>query len=158
MSYKTYQFHMPAAAISACITGFLQNGEQHTGLLNISGLLQVHCLNMGLGIWCNVVEMKRQIYNGFSACTFGHLRIKAIVCPILMQPFLLWFSLIWDLLLCRKFVAFRCEVKKHMASVLYARLGSGPSTLRTMNLRAVQNSYSLPWLPFKPSRLVDSWF
>ncbi|CAM6000838.1 unnamed protein product [Sphagnum balticum] len=75
---------------------FLQNGEQHTGLLNISGLLQ--------------------------------------------------------------FVAFRCEVKKHMASVLYARLGSGPSTLRTMNLRAVQNSYSLPWLPFKPSRLVDSWF
>lgn len=57
-----------------------------------------------------------------------------------------------------KFVAFRCEVKKHMAFVLYARLGSGPSTLRTMNLRAVQNSYSLPWLPFKPSRLVDSWF
>ncbi|CAN5954817.1 unnamed protein product [Sphagnum jensenii] len=99
---------MPVAAISACITGFLQNGEQHTGLLNISGLLQVHCLNMGLGIW--------------------------------------------------KFVAFRCEVKKHMASVLYARLDSGPSTLRTMNLRAVQNSYSLPWLPFKPSRLVDSWF
>jgi hypothetical protein len=29
MSYKTYQFHMHAAAISACITGFLQNGEQH---------------------------------------------------------------------------------------------------------------------------------
>ncbi|CAK9257615.1 unnamed protein product [Sphagnum jensenii] len=57
-----------------------------------------------------------------------------------------------------QFVAFRCEVKKHMASVLYARLDSGPSTLRTMNLRAVQNSYSLPWLPFKPSRLVDSWF
>jgi hypothetical protein len=129
---------MLVVAISACITGFLQNGEQHTGLLNIFGLLQV--------------------YNGFSACTFGHLRIKAIVCPILMRPFLLWFSLIWDLLLCKKFVAFKCEVKKHMASVLYARLGSGPSTLRTMNLRAVQNSYSLPWLPFKPSRLVDSWF
>jgi hypothetical protein len=30
---------MPAAAISARITSFLQNGEQHTGLLNISGLL-----------------------------------------------------------------------------------------------------------------------
>jgi len=63
VSYKTYQFHMPAAAISACITGFLQNGEQHIGLLNISGLLEVHCLNMGLGIWCNVVEMKRSRKN-----------------------------------------------------------------------------------------------
>jgi hypothetical protein len=26
---------MLVAAISACITGFLQNGEQHIGLLNI---------------------------------------------------------------------------------------------------------------------------
>jgi hypothetical protein len=122
-------------------------------MLNISGLLQVHCLNMGLGIWCNVVEIKRQIYNGFSACTFGHLRIKAI----LMQPFLLWFSLIWDLLLCRKFVVFSCEVKKHMASVLYARLGKVfISSICLVRPYLTRDSYNAYWHPSRENSVSPS--